>query len=92
MIIGDYEEQKICLVTYNLGNLGLEAPISFEEQRLQSLFMNEKESDVKFKVQGKIIPAHKEVLIEKSRFFAGLFKSKKLIDFCLLIISNRWHG
>jgi len=41
--------------------------------------MNEKESDVKFKVEEKMIPAHKKVLTEKSRFFASLFKSKHLI-------------
>ena len=45
---------------------------------IKALFMNEKESDVKFKVEGQIIPAHKEVLIEKSRFFAGLFRSENL--------------
>jgi len=47
-----------------------------EEQRLKVLFENEKESDIKLKIQDKIIPAHKEVLIQKSRFFAGLFNSK----------------
>jgi len=40
--------------------------------------MNETESDVKFKVQDQVIPVHKEVLIKKSRFFAGLFKSETL--------------
>ena len=40
--------------------------------------MNEKESDVKFKVQDQIVPAHKEVPIIKSQFFAGLFKSNDI--------------
>jgi len=39
--------------------------------------MNEEGSDVKFKVQDKVIPAHKQVLIEKSKYFANLFNSNK---------------
>jgi len=47
--------------------------------------MNEEESDIKFKVQEEILPAHKKVLINKSRFFAGLFKSKRLFNLSKLI-------
>jgi len=54
----------------------LEVPLLPEEELIKSLFMNEERSDIKFKVQEKIIPAHKEVLINKSPFFAGLFKSE----------------
>jgi len=39
--------------------------------------MSEEESDIKLKIQDQIIPAHKQVLIEKSKYFAGLFNSKK---------------
>ncbi len=37
--------------------------------------MNENESDIKFKIQKKVLPAHKKVLMEKSRFFSNLFNS-----------------
>jgi len=37
--------------------------------------MNEEKSDLKLKVQDKIIPAHKHILIEKSKYFANLFNS-----------------
>ena len=37
--------------------------------------MEEAESDVKFRVEEKIIPAHKQVLIGKSQYFANLFNS-----------------
>ena len=53
-------------------------PKSPEEKRLESLFLSDKESDITFKVQGKLIPAHKEVLIQKSRYFANLFNSNQL--------------
>jgi len=37
--------------------------------------MSEEKSDITFKVQEKMIPAQKQLLIEKSKFFANLFKS-----------------
>jgi len=37
--------------------------------------MSEKGSDVAFKLEGKILPAHKDILIQKSQYFAGLFNS-----------------
>jgi len=37
--------------------------------------MSKEEADVKFKVEDVIIPAHKQVLIGKSKYFANLFKS-----------------
>jgi len=41
--------------------------------------MNEEVSDVAFKIQEKTIPARKEVLIQKSKYFENLFKSRFLI-------------
>jgi len=61
--------------------------VGLEEQRFRSLFMSQEESDVTLKVQDKLIPAHKEVLIKRSRYFAGLFNSnerrKKFINKCI---------
>jgi len=39
--------------------------------------MNEIEADVNitFKIEGKAISAHKTILIQRSRYFANLFKS-----------------
>jgi len=56
-------------------DFGISAPKSAEDERLSHLFMSESESDVTFKVEEKMIPAHKSVLTEKSRYFEGLFKS-----------------
>ena len=52
-----------------------ESPKIPEQEYLRSLFMNEKESDIAFKIQDKTIHAHKQVLIAKSKFFANLFNS-----------------
>jgi len=41
--------------------------------------MNEAESDIMFKIQDKAIPAHKQILIQKSKYFANLFNSKENI-------------
>jgi len=48
----------------------LEIPKSEEEEHFASLFINEENADIIFKVQDKQIPAHKEVLIKKSKYFA----------------------
>jgi len=55
----------------------LNSPNNFseEENANKSLFLNEEQSDILFKVEGKIIPAHKSILTKKSRYFANLFKS-----------------
>jgi len=62
--------------------LGIE--LSFEEtpeqKRRKELFMSEEESDVKLKVEDKIIPAHKQVLIEKSKYFANIFNSIFIVN------------
>jgi len=41
--------------------------------------MNEKESDIIFQVQDKTFPAHKHVLIQKSKYFANLFNSSSQV-------------
>ena len=37
--------------------------------------MSQEESDVSFKIQDQILPAHKQILIGKSRYFKNLFES-----------------
>ncbi len=54
---------------------GISAPKSAEEEYLSSLFMSQEKSDITFKVQDQLIPAHKEILLKKSKYFAGLFNS-----------------
>jgi len=70
--IGGDEKTRIVMATLKLGNLGLLALHSQEEKRF---FMSETESDISFKVEEKIIPAHKKILIDRSRYFVNLFKS-----------------
>ncbi len=40
-----------------------------------ALFMSQIESNVSFKIEGKVIPAHKRVLMKKSRYFEKMFNS-----------------
>lgn len=62
---------------YNLIEVGLQAEETEEEKRFKSLLMKEEGSDVTLKVQDKLIPAHKAVLIQRSKYFAGLFNSNE---------------
>ena len=39
--------------------------------------MNKEGSDLTIKIQDKEIPAHKEILIKRSKYFAALFNSNK---------------
>lgn len=57
--------------------VGLVPPRSTEEEEeyWSSHFLKENESDIQFKIQEKIIPAHKTILIKKSQFFSNLFNS-----------------
>jgi len=77
-ILGKNKSQ-LSLAILNLENLDL--PVQKlpeeeeEEEHLSSLFMNENESDITFKIQDKIIPAHRSILAQKSRYFANLFNS-----------------
>jgi len=59
----------------NLDNINFPTIKSLEEQRMMDLFMNEEDSDVAFMVEDKTLPAHKEILIQKSQYFANLFNS-----------------
>jgi len=46
-----------------------------EEEHFEYWFLNEEGSDITFKIQGKTLPAHKQVLIQNPRYFADLFSS-----------------
>ena len=39
------------------------------------MFKNEEGSHIAFQVEGQIIPAHKDIFIQKSKYFASLFNS-----------------
>jgi len=80
---------EILLYLFIKLDIGLGVARSIEEEYLSSLFMNENESDIKFKIQDKVFPAHKKVLMEKSRFFSNLFKSKR--DLILNGSKIRWY-
>jgi len=69
-------KNTVLIISIGLGLSIPEVPAP-EKKVFKSLFMSEEESDIKFKVQDQIIPAHKKVLIEKSKYFAGLFNSKR---------------
>ncbi len=43
------------------------------------LFLNEEKSDIIFKVQDQTIPAHKQILIERSKYFKNLFNSTLIL-------------
>jgi len=49
---------------------------TLEKKALRSLFMTEEGSDMSFRVGGKIFPAHKQILNDKSKYYANLFQSK----------------
>ena len=70
-------ESKCCLnfslLTWK--ELGLSNQDSAEQKPLKTLFMSKNASDLVFKVEDKLIPAHKQVLTERSKYFANLFKS-----------------
>jgi len=51
--------------------------------------MNKEESDIMLKIQDSLIPAHKDILIKKSKYFAGLFNSNFLIKFSFIL--QRWN-
>ncbi len=55
---------------------------------MKALFMNKGGSDIQFKVQDKIIPAHKQILILKSKYFAGLFNSTYIMKFSLILLGG----
>ncbi len=71
VILDDFIEINIFI------DIGLNPEETEEDKRFKSLFMNKEGSDVTLKVQDQEIPAHKEVLIKRSKYFAGLFNSNK---------------
>ncbi len=54
---------------------GVSACKSAEQERVSSLFLNQSESNITFKVENQLIPAHKQILMKKSQYFANLFNS-----------------
>ncbi len=48
-------------------------------EELRSLFLQEEKSDIKFKVEDQMIPAHKQVLIQESKYFKNLFNSTLIL-------------
>ncbi len=69
------QDGMVSMDTLNFSDIGLQGEVSEEEKRVKELFMNEEGSDLKLKVQDKLIPVHKEILIQRSKYFAGLFNS-----------------
>jgi len=67
--------ERLILSFFNLDTFALPYVLPPEEKRLRTLFMNQQESDIAFSIQGKIIPAHKQILTQKSRYFANPFNS-----------------
>ncbi len=68
------------MITWQIG-IDLVLPEAAEKRDLKVLFMNKEGSDIKFQVENKIIHGHKEILINRSCYFANLFQSKKLENF-----------
>ena len=56
-------------------DFGICAPKSAEDEEISSLFMSQTDSDIAFKIEEKVIPAHKSVLIKKSKYFKNVFNS-----------------
>jgi len=75
LVIARGERGTLVVATLNLEKLNLQTLRSDEEEHRASSFMNEKDSDITFKVQDKVFPAHKQVMIQKSKYFANLFSS-----------------
>ena len=56
-------------------DFGISAPKSAGEENLSSLFMSEVKSDIAFRVQDQLVPAHKQMLMQKSKYFAKVLNS-----------------
>jgi len=54
----------------------MRVPKSKEDKHFESLFMDKEKSDVTFKVKDTQFPAHKEVLIKRSRYFEKLLNGR----------------
>ncbi len=67
----------LCFVWLILSlDFGILAPKSAEEEQTRSQFLKETKPDISFKVQDKLIPAHKQILMEESQYFANVFNSE----------------
>ena len=55
--------------------IGLSITETPEKSHLRSKFMNKEGSGITFKIGSQEIPAHKEILIQKSEYFQPLFES-----------------
>lgn len=103
LVLGQ-DEKELSLVTLNLeGNqpcsfsslrfipidLNLPDPKQTENEYRYSLFMSGEKSDVIIKVGDQTIPAHKNILIEKSDYFANLYGSKQSLKF-LFTLSRQY--
>jgi len=74
------EEIKEAVFSFTIENLKtiLESEASedfLKDFTLGCLFMSQIESDIILKVQDRLIPAHKRVLMKKSRYFERMFNS-----------------
>jgi len=78
LLISCQSADGLGMAILNLENVDFKIPKSAEENRIISLFMSEEDSDIAFKIQDQIIPAHKQILIEKSKYFSNLFNSEMI--------------
>jgi len=73
----DEDDKSFLVSILNLEDIGgLETP---EQRCIRKLFMNKEGSDIIFKIQDQTIPAHKEILIQKSKYFNNLFNSNEIL-------------
>jgi len=69
------DKNKFCIAFLDLDHTSLRRIKSPEEKNIMSLFLKEEGSDVAFEIEGKTLPAHREILIKRSKYFEGLLKS-----------------
>jgi len=60
---------------FSLLILGIDFGITAPKATREALLTSKNELDITFRVQGQLIPAHKQVLTEKSRYFYKAFNS-----------------
>jgi len=74
LLVCGKDKGQLSIALLNLNDIQFSSP-SPDGEHFETLFLNEENSDIIFKVQDRMIPAHKKVLIQKSRYFANLFNS-----------------
>jgi len=72
---GTDDKQNLGMAILNLDNFPSLNSKSAEEKHVADLFMSQEKSDITFKINDQTIPAHKQILIQKSKYFANLFNS-----------------